>query len=62
MNHYWPGDGRARPARRRSAVLFILGGFLRVRVCDLCGALVLAAAAHQHDAVHRVELGRHRRG
>ncbi len=65
MNHYWPGAHQDSPPHRpvpvhrhrRVQLLLTLVGFLRVRVCGLCGSLVVADAAHQHERVHSVELG-----
>lgn len=33
-------------------------GLFKVRVCGLCGALIVADAALQHDAVHRADVRR----
>jgi hypothetical protein len=33
-------------------------GLLGVRVCQMCGALIVADAAQQHDAVHRADVRR----
>ncbi len=38
--------------------LLSLSGLLRVRVCPLCAALVLAAGESQHARVHVTETGR----
>jgi hypothetical protein len=35
--------------------LLTTSGLLRVRVCGLCGALVVSDGADRHDAVHRAE-------
>lgn len=52
----WP----VRQARGRHRLLRLItaGGLLGVRVCPLCGALIVADAAEQHDAVHRAEIRR----
>jgi hypothetical protein len=39
----------------RAARLLTTTGLLRVKVCSLCAAVVVAAGADRHDAVHRVE-------
>lgn len=64
MNRMWPGrrvpgrpDGRTR-GRHRLLRLITARGLLGVRVCPLCGALIVADAAQQHDAVHRAETRR----
>ena len=38
--------------RHRMRVLLTLAGLLRVRVCPLCAALVLADGRAQHDRMH----------
>jgi hypothetical protein len=44
--------------RRLLRLLFMPVGLLRVRVCELCGALVVTDAREQHERVHLRE-GRH---
>ena len=41
--------------RRRLLRLVTVAGLLRVRVCPLCAALVVAAGAMQHDRVHMIQ-------
>jgi hypothetical protein len=50
--------GRPVHGRYRRLRLMTARGLLRVRVCPLCGALIVADAAEQHDAVHRADVRR----
>lgn len=42
------------PRRARAQWLVTVTGLLAVRVCGLCGALVVRDGAAQHDRHHRV--------
>lgn len=44
--------------RPQRIALLCTRGRVRVIVCSLCGALVLATAQDRHDAVHRADVRR----
>ncbi|MDN5855975.1 MAG: hypothetical protein L0K86_24675 [Actinomycetia bacterium] len=48
--------------RRTRMLLVTSRGLLRVQVCPLCGALIVADGAEQHEAVHARALGADRPG
>ncbi|WP_219417408.1 hypothetical protein [Pseudonocardia nigra] len=43
--------------RRLLRLLLVPVGVLRVRVCELCGALVVAEAREQHERAHGMTRG-----
>jgi len=46
----------------RVVALIATRGVVRVRVCRLCGALILAESVTQHEQVHAAQLGDGSRG